>query len=123
MAIFQEKLEHACNTYSVSVDDLCKAIKISRFSIHLHATGQKNLGRDDMMHLCQYFDLKNDYFTDDNINYVDEKKLPVRVRKLLSESDDKKVIMSYQVVDNYDPNMTPEQLEKLPKLIENKKNE
>lgn len=123
MATFQEKLEHACRVFSVTLDDVCKATKISPFAMELHANGQRNLSHNAMVLLCQYFDLRGDYFTNDNIRYVAEETLPTKVRELLSESDDKRGIMCYQVVNNNDPDVTPEQLEKFLEFIEDKKNQ
>ncbi len=123
MSIFQEKLEYACRAFSVTVEDIGKTTKISPFSLHLHATGQKDLSHNEMVLLCQYFDLTYDYFTNDNIRYIDEDILSPHLCKLLDKAYEKMRIKYYEVLNEGDPDLTPEKLEELLNYIESQKNE
>jgi hypothetical protein len=123
MVTFQEKLDHACRAFSVTMDEVCKATKISPFCIQLHATGQRDLSHNDMVLLCQYFDITGDYFTNNNIRYIDTDTLPDEVRELLSESEVKNRILCYCVANDDVPDMTPKELKDLLKLLEDNKNE
>ena len=110
MATFQEKIDHACKSKSITVEELCTAIKINPFSLHLHATGQRPLEHNEMVLLCQYFDLMGNYFTNDNIRYIDEDLLDDDVRNLINKSGDKKGIICYEVIDENSPDMSQEDL-------------
>jgi hypothetical protein len=116
MATFQEKLDHACRAFEISVDELCEATKIRLFSFHLHATGQRHLRHNEMVLLCQYFDLPGDYFTDKGIRFVDEETLPEKIRALIKRQGNKKSIICYKVRDEDSPEMSSDELYDLIKL-------
>ncbi len=118
MQTFQEKLEHACRAHSVAINDVCKDTRISPFSLYLQASGQKSLNHKEMLLLCRYFAVTDDYFTNERIRFIDEEKLPAKVRKMVFR-EDRKGIMCYQVTDSNSPDLTPENLVKILNLIPN----
>lgn len=118
MATFQEKLDHACRTFSVTVEDVCAAVKIKPFSLLLHATGQRHLDHNEMVLLCQYFDVPGDYFVNTKIRFIDEETLPTNVCELLKNiGNGKKTISCYEVESEDSPDLTPKQLLELLETI------
>lgn len=109
MSIFKRKLEHACRVYSVTIEELSTAIKISPFSLHLHETGQRPLDKSEMKRLCQYFDLMDNYFINDNIRYVDEEVFPDNLRQAFQRNG-KAVIICYEVESKESPDISPKEL-------------
>lgn len=110
MATFEEKIEHACRTFSISIEELCEAIKIPPLALHLHATDQRNLAHNEMVLLCQYFDVMGNYFTNPDIRFVDVDALPEHARELISNKDGKKSITCYEVTYSGAPDMTVDDL-------------
>jgi|GEM_PF-3105068 len=116
MATFEEKLEHACRAFSVNIDDVCLAIKSTRFSLHLQMTGQRNIEYNQMVLLCQYFDVPGNYFTENKIRYIDEDALPNSVRSLIHRPADQKSIMCYELINEESPDISLDQLVEILKL-------
>ncbi|CUH95662.1 hypothetical protein P22_1737 [Propionispora sp. 2/2-37] len=98
MATFQEKLVHACRVFSVSIADVCNATGVKPFSLYLQITGQRQLSHNEMLQLCQFFDVVDDYFTNEAIQYVDEDELPGILRELMSKPQKNKKILCYEEV-------------------------
>lgn len=98
MATFEEKLAHACRVFSVSVADVCEATGVKPFSLHLQLTGQRRLSHDEMLLLCQFFAVVDDYFINEAIHYVDEDELPDILRELMHKPKNSKKILCYEEV-------------------------
>ncbi|WP_094607709.1 hypothetical protein SPSIL_009300 [Sporomusa silvacetica DSM 10669] len=108
MATFQEKLDHACRVFSVTMDEVCVFTKTNSFSFVLHATGQRQLSHNEMVLLCQFFNVPGEYFTNERIRFVDEEKMPDKVRDLMHT--DKPGITCYEVTEDDVSDMTDEQI-------------
>lgn len=93
MVTFDQKLEHACRVFAVSIEKVCADTGISPFALHLHATGQLPLKHRDMFKLCAYFEVVDDYFVNAKIQYIDRDKLPDVLRGFIPA---KRRIMHYE---------------------------
>ncbi|CUH96843.1 hypothetical protein P22_2954 [Propionispora sp. 2/2-37] len=93
MVNFNQKLEHACRVFAVSINQVCEDTGIRPFALYLHATDQLPLKRRDMLRLCAYFGVVDDYFVNARIRYIDREKLPEVLRGFITP---RRRIMHYE---------------------------
>lgn len=110
MQTFQQKLDHACRTRSITINELCTKTKIKPLSLHLAITGQKYLSNNDMVALCSYFDLTGDYFINPAIRCVDVESFPKEERDELIKHNIHTWIMHYCLVNEDDPDRSFKEL-------------